>query len=243
MVFRVHKLHTRNLRRAQRFLREGNDVFGIRNDVDFFAAQFADDGLHAHAFHAHTGAHGIDVLISAEDSDLGALASFASGGTNLHGAVIDLRDFHFEQALDEHGIGPGDDDLRSFGGAIHSLDHHAKAVAKIVSFQPGLLAFGETRLGAAHIDDDVGAFETLDDAVHELAGAAVIFVKDGIALGLAHFLHDDLFGSLRGDAPKNAGGLGGQQFAANLEMRIHLARVGESHFVFGIGDFVDHSAD
>ena len=73
-----------------------------------------------------------------------------------------------------------------------------------------MLALGQSGFGAAHVDDHIGAFEALDDAVHQLAGASVIFVKDGVALGLAHLLHDDLLSRLRGDAAENAGGLGNQ---------------------------------
>src|SRR5216683_3130518 len=40
------------------FLAKGHGLFAVGNDVDFFAAQFADNGLHAHALHAHAGAHG-----------------------------------------------------------------------------------------------------------------------------------------------------------------------------------------
>src|SRR4029077_21003793 len=99
-------------------------------------------------------------------------------------------------------------DLRALGGAVHSLDGDAQAVAEIVSFQTRLLALRQARFGAAHIDDDVGALEALDDAVPQLAGTPVVFVKDGVALGLAHFLHDDLLPRLRGDAAKNSGWLG-----------------------------------
>ena len=207
VVFRIDDLDARDLGRTQGFLGEGNDVFRIRNDVDFFAAQFADDGLHAHAFHAHAGAHWIDVFIAAEYGDFGALTRFARRGPNLHRAVVDLRDLHFEQALYQYGISAGDDDLRAFCGSVHGLNDHTQAVAEIVGFQARLLALRQPRFGAAHVDDDIRALETLDDAVHELAGTSVIFVKDRVALGLAHLLHDHLLGGLRGDTAKNAGGL------------------------------------
>ncbi len=74
-------------------------VFRVGNDVDFFPAQFADDGLHAHALHAHARAHRIDVLVAALHGDLGALAGFARGRANLHGTVVNFRHFHLEKAL------------------------------------------------------------------------------------------------------------------------------------------------
>src|SRR5207302_5544801 len=207
VIFRVDDLDARHFCRAQRFLREGHNVFRKRNDIDFFAAQFADDGLHAHALHAHAGAHWIDVFIAAEYGDFGALTRFARRGPNLHRAVVDLRDLHFEQALYQYGISAGDDDLRAFCGSVHGLNDHTQAVAEIVGFQARLLALRQPRFGAAHVDDDIRTLEALDDAVHELAGTSVIFVKDRVALSLAHLLHDHLLGGLRGDAAKNAGGL------------------------------------
>ena len=36
----------------------------VLNDVDLFAAQFANDRLHAHALHADAGADWIDVLVA-----------------------------------------------------------------------------------------------------------------------------------------------------------------------------------
>ena len=45
----------------QGFLGEGGDLLRVLNDVDLFTAEFADDGLDAHALHAHAGADGVDV--------------------------------------------------------------------------------------------------------------------------------------------------------------------------------------
>ena len=77
-----------------------------------------------------------------------------------------------------------------------------------------------------------GPFEALDDAVHQLADAAVVFVEDGVALGLAHLLHDHLLGGLRGDAPQHGGRLGNQQFAADFELRIRPRRASASVISF-----------
>ena len=45
---------------------------------------------------------------------------------------------------------------------------------------------------------------SLHDAVDQLAGTAFEFVIDDLALGVAHFLDDVLFGGLRGDPAKDA---------------------------------------
>ena len=49
----------------QCLLGEGGDLFGELDDVDLFAAQLADDGLHAHALHADAGADRVDILVAA----------------------------------------------------------------------------------------------------------------------------------------------------------------------------------
>src|SRR5208337_3760385 len=83
--------------RLQGLFGEGGDLFRVLDDIDFFAAQFADDGLHAHALHAHAGADGVNVLVAALDGDLGALAGLAGDGADDHGAVIDLRDLRLKE--------------------------------------------------------------------------------------------------------------------------------------------------
>src|SRR5262249_10084294 len=80
VIFGIGDLNTSDFRRAKRLLRERDGFFAVGDDVDLFAAQFADDGLHAHALHAHAGADGVDVFVAAEDGDFGALAGFAGGG-------------------------------------------------------------------------------------------------------------------------------------------------------------------
>src|SRR5262249_8802054 len=99
VIFGIGNLDARDLGRAQRFLLEGHGFFAVRDDVDFLAAQFADDGLYAHALHADARTHRVDVFVAAENGDLGALARFAGGGADLHRAVVNFRHFHFKQAL------------------------------------------------------------------------------------------------------------------------------------------------
>ncbi len=103
-----------------------------------------------------------------------------------------------------------------------------------------MLALGHARFGASQIDDHVGPFSALDDAVHELADAAVIFVVDGIAFRFAHFLHDHLLCSLRGDAAEHVGGLGYHNFAAHDRARIDSLRFSQREFFFRVGNFLDH---
>src|SRR5215472_6054817 len=238
-VLGIGDLHARHLRGAQRFLREGDGFLVIRNNVDFFAAEFADDGLHAHTLHAHARAHGIHMFVTAGHGDLGTLAGFAGGGANLHGAVIDFGHFHFEKALDERSISAGHDHLRPLGGAVHGLDDHAQTFADIVGFELGLLSLGQARFGAAHVNDEVGAFGSLHDHGDKLAGAVVILVVNGVALGFAHLLQDHLLGGLRSDAAQHFGGFGADDFRADFRAGILLLRVGQADFAFRVSDFLD----
>ncbi len=95
---RIDDADAADLGGAERVRGEDHRIFRIFDDVDLLAAQFADDGLHAHALHAHAGAHAIHIAVAALHGDLGALAGFARAAVDLHGAVVDLRHFLFEQA-------------------------------------------------------------------------------------------------------------------------------------------------
>ena len=195
----IDDLHAGDLGGAQRLLREGDGVLVERDDVDLLAPQFADDRLHAHALHPHAGADRIHVLVAALHGDLGPLAGFPGRRADLYGAIVDFRDFHLEQPLHQHGIGARHDHLGAFRRALNRADHDAQPVAQVVGFQSRLLALGQARLGATQVHDHVRAFDALHDAVHQLAHPAVKLVEDGVALGLAHLLHDHLFGRLRSD--------------------------------------------
>ena len=240
LVLRIGDLHARHFRRAQRLLGEGHGLFAIRNDVDFFAAQFADDGLHAHALHAHARAHGIHVFVAAHHRNFGALPGFARRMPDLDRAVVNLGHFHFKQPLHQAGIRPGCDYLRPFCRAVHGLDHHAEAFTDVVSLQLRLLALWQPRLRPPHIHDQVRAFGALHDHRNQLAHAAVVFVKNRVALGFAHFLQNHLLGRLRGDAPQHVRRLRRDDFRSDLRRRILLLRFRQRDFFLRVGHFLDY---
>ena len=79
-------------------------------------------------------------------------------------------------------------------------------------------------------------------AVHELAHAADVLVVNGVALGFAHLLENDLLGDLRGDAAQNSfGRLWNLQLAADLDVGIDLARSSSVTWRFGIFDLLGQS--
>src|SRR5580658_1454741 len=176
LLFGVDDLNASHFRWAQSLLRKRDGLFAPGNDVDFLAAQLANDGLHAHALHAHAGAHRVDILVAALDTDFGALARLARDGADLHRPVVNLRHFHFEQALHQSGVGARNDHLRPFGCALNRPNRHAQAVAHVIGFQARLFALRQPRFGSSEVYDQVRAFHALHHAVDELAHTRVKFV-------------------------------------------------------------------
>src|SRR6185437_1825183 len=243
LLLRIHELHTGDLGGAEGLLREGDRFLAVRNNVYFFAAQLANDGLDAHALHADAGADRVHVLIAAFDRDFGALSRFAGDGTDLDGAIVNFGHFHFKKALHQGGIGARDDDLRPLRGAIHGANGDTQAITDVVGLEAGLLALGQPGFGSAEVHDKVRAFGALHDAIEHLADAGVVFVVDRVALGLAHLLQNNLLRGLRGDSAQHSGGLGLGNFRADFDLRTLLAGFGERNFMEGIGRFFDHLAD
>ena len=169
------------------------------DDVDLFAAQFANDRLHAHALHADAGADAIHVAVAAGYGDLGALAGFARAAFDHHGVVVNLGNFLLEQAHHQFRRGARNDHARVLAGLLHALDHAADAVAHAEAFQrdcsflrirASVLPRSTTRSGPSR---------RLTTQRHQLADAAGEFRKDVFALGFAHLLQNHLLGGLRRD--------------------------------------------
>ena len=232
-------MYARYFRRAQRLLRESNGLFVVRNDVDLFAAQFANDGLHAHTLHADAGANRIHILVATQHRNFRALACLTSRRTNLYRTIINFRHFHLKQPLNKSRIRAGHNHLRSLRSAVHHLDDHAQALANVVRFQLGLFAFRQASFGAAHIHDQVRAFRTLHDHGNKFTHAIVVFIENRVALGFAHLLHDHLLRRLRSDPAQHIGRLRRQNLRANFRRRIFLLRVGHGNFALRVGHFLD----
>ena len=215
----------------QRLFCEGGDLFGELDDVDLLAAQLADDGLDAHALHADAGADGVDILVAGHDGDLGAFAGLAGDGADADGAVVDLGDFGLEEVLNKSRRGAGDDDLRTLGGAVDAEQNDADALADGELLEARLLALGHAGFGFAEVEDDVHGLEALDGGVEDLAGAVVVLVEDGVALGLADLLEDDLLGHLGGDTAERGGVLVETEFAADFDLGGEFAGLFERHLI------------
>ena len=106
-----------------------------------------------------------------------------------------------------------------------------------------LLALRHAGFGLAEVEDDVHRLEALDGGVEDLAGAVVVLVEDGVALGFADLLEDDLLGHLRGDAAERSGVLVEAQLAADLDLGRELAGLLEGHLVDFVFDLLGRLDD
>src|SRR5262249_53188611 len=133
-------------------------------------------------------------------ADFRARAGIAGHRLDLDDAVIDFRHFLREQLRHELRMGAGEEDLRAAGLATHVENIGADAVAVAEDFARQHLVAADDGFATAEIDDHAAVFDALDDAVDDVADAILEFLILPVALGLAHLLHDDLLGRLRGDA-------------------------------------------
>src|SRR5262249_51284016 len=153
---------------AQRMGGEYHGILGVFNDIDLFAAQLANDGLHAHSLHSYASAHAVDIAVTALNRNLGALAGLPRAALDHYRAVVYLRNFLLEQTHHQLRRGTRHHHARAFTGLVHNADHAAYAVAHAVAFQFRLLLLGQTRFGLAEVQDVVRPFHALDGAVYQL---------------------------------------------------------------------------
>src|SRR5262249_36672614 len=127
---------TADLRRTESIGRHLDGIFRVLDDIDLLAAQLADDGLHAHAFHADAGAHAVHVAVARQYSDLGALAGLARARLDGHRTVVNFRHFLLEEAHDELRRAARHHHPRATAEFIHVLDHTADSVAGSEALRP-----------------------------------------------------------------------------------------------------------
>ncbi len=120
-------------------------------------------------------------------------------------------------------MGAGEEDLGPALLAAHVIDIGAHAVAVPQRLARHDLVAADDRFGAAEIDHGVAVFDPLDDAVHDLADAVLVFLILLLALGVAHLLDDDLLGGLAGDAAVFEGRQGFGEEVADLGVGVALA--------------------
>src|SRR4030095_14382896 len=159
--------------RRQRVDDEGRDIGRPRDDVDLLALQLVDHGLHARAAHADAGADRIDGRVARNHADLGARAGIAGYRLDLDDAVIDFRHFLREQLCHALRMGAGQENLLPAGLAPHVEDIGADAVTVAEHFARQHLVAAHDGFATAEIDDHAAIFDTLDDAVDDVADAVL----------------------------------------------------------------------
>ncbi len=94
----------------------------------------------------------------------------------------------------------GEKNLRPTLFAAHIINISANPVAVAEGLaRQGLIAPNDG-FAAPEVDNDIAVFDTLDDAVDDLADAVLELIVLPLALGVANLLDDHLLGVLGGDA-------------------------------------------
>src|SRR5439155_19419783 len=162
-----------------------------RDDVDLLAAQLGHDHPDARASRTAARTDRVDALRVRLDRDLRAVARLTSDAADLDEAVGDLGYFQLEQRLDQLGIAPREDHLRTFRAGADLGDHGLDSRALLVALAVDLLGPWQQCLDLAEVDEDVVAIPgLLDDARHDFADAVDVLVVHHRALGLADPLQD-----------------------------------------------------
>ena len=89
--------HFGHLRRGQSIHYESRRVRRPRNNIDFFALQFINHGLHAAAAHTNTSADRINTRVIRNHTNFSAASRVASYGTHFNHAIINFRHFLHKQ--------------------------------------------------------------------------------------------------------------------------------------------------
>ena len=152
------------------------------------------------------------------------------GAFHHDGAVVDFRNFHFEQAHEQLRIGAGKNDLRPFGNGKDFDDNGADALALLVGFSSGLFAQRKQRFGLADIDDDIRTLESLRDSVDHLADLLRIFVVDILSFGFPHFLKNYLLCCLSRYASQNIRRFGYLDRVVDFQRVVDFLRLAQRDF-------------
>ena len=178
--------------------------------------------------------------IARDHGDLGARAGVAGDRLHLDDAVVDFRHFLREQLGGELRMRAREENLRAARLAPHVVDIGADAVAVAEHLARQHLVAPHDGLAAAEIDHHVAVFDALDDAVDDVADAVLVLGILPVALGLAHFLHDNLLGRLRGDAAVFQRRQRIGDGVAHLRGRMMLARAFQRDLIGRVLDGFDH---
>ena len=199
---------------------KGRGIGRPLNDVDFFALQFVDDRLNAHAAHTDAGADGINRRIGRGHRHFRARTGVAGNGFDFNHTVINFGNFLREQLRQKLRMRAGQKDLRPAGFQTHVHNVSADSVARAERFAANHFVPTQNGFGAADIDNHAARFNAFDNAVNDFADTVFILVILADAFGIADFLTDNLFRRLR----RNTAEVNGRQLVdneiADVEFRV-----------------------
>src|SRR5262249_31803317 len=168
-------------------------ILVVRNDVHALAGDLVGDRLYTRTAHTNTGTHGIDARIVAAHCDLRTHARIACRTENLDQPLSHLRHFELEELDQEFRRRTREEQLRATRLGAHFLQEGLDAVLGFDLLTRNHVGARHKALSvAAEIDIDAVAIDALDHTADELPDAVAIRIDDLRALGLAHFLDDDL---------------------------------------------------
>ena len=201
----------------------------MRDDVHALAGDLVRDRLHARTAHADAGADRIDAWLEALHRDLGAHARIARGAEDLDQALAHFGHFELEELDEEFARGARQEQLRAARLGAHFLEERLDAVLALHDLARNHVGARHETFGvAAEVYIDAIAIDALDHARHQRADAILVRIDHLCALGLAHFLHDDLLGLLGGDAAEGHGFHGFLDEAADFGALVEVERVFEA---------------
>ena len=137
-------------------------------------------------------------------------------------------------------MGARQEDLRTALFAAHVIDIGADAVTGAEGFARQRFITPHNAFATAEIDDHIAVFRTLYRAIDDFADAVLVFGIHPVTLGIAHLLHDDLLGALRGNAAKFDGRQRFGDEIANLRCRILLRGFSQRDLRGFIVELLDH---
>src|SRR5712691_6517654 len=225
-----------HLGRRERSRHESGGVGRPLHDIDLLAAKLAADDLDARAAEPHAGADGIDVALGGDHRHLGALPRLPRRRLDLHDALGDLGNLRLEKPHEKAGVRAREEDLRPFGRLLDLLHVGAHPVVGVVALAGNLLALGDNRLRLAQVHDHVALLDAVDGAADDLALLVDEVGVDGITLGVADPLQDDLLGRLGGDTTELLRGQLDLDLVLELRLGVQLARLAERDLELGVGD-------
>ncbi len=168
---------------------------------------------------------------------LARMPGIAGRRQNLDHALADFGHLELEQLDQEFRRGARQKQLRAARLGAHLPQEGLDAILGLELLAHDHVAARHEAFGvAAEIDVDAVAVDALDDAADQRADAVLVLLDHLRALGLAHLLHDDLLGLLRGDAAE------GRRFHRLLDVQarrgglVDVQPVLEAQFGFRILD-------